>query len=390
MESVRTHRSSAPWRLLAGLLVLPALIAGSALAAPRPVPTPPASEARAFLLLDHLSGQTIAEKNADQRVEPASLTKLMTAYIVFDELRLGNIKLTDKVLISEKAWRMEGSRMFIEVNNRIAVEDLLQGMIIQSGNDATVALAEHIAGSEDAFVNMMNLHAARLGMNATLFANSSGMPDANHYTTARDLGLLTRALIRNFPEHYRRYSEPSFTFNGITQHNRNKLLGRDKSVDGVKTGYTESAGYCLITSARRDNMRLISVVLGTSDENARAEESQKMLNYGFRFFETHKLYDNGKELARTRIYKGAEEEVALGLMDDLYVTVAQGRYKDIQASLSINNLIIAPAAQGQQLGLVNVTLDGNNIAQQPLQALQEVGEGGWWQRLTDEVLLMFQ
>ncbi|KAF0192338.1 MAG: D-alanyl-D-alanine carboxypeptidase (penicillin-binding protein 5/6) [Gammaproteobacteria bacterium] len=393
MESFRTYHHSAVLRRLrrpASLIALLAVFACNALAAPRPVPTPPGSEARAFLLLDFLSGQTIAEKNADDRVEPASLTKLMTAYIVFDELRLGNIKLQDNVLISEKAWRMEGSRMFVEVNNRVSVEDLLQGMIIQSGNDATVALAEHIAGSEDAFVNMMNLHAARLGMTASLFANSSGMPDANHYTTARDLGLLTRALIRNFPEHYKWYSVQSFTFNGITQHNRNKLLARDQSVDGVKTGYTESAGYCLITSAQRDNMRLISVVLGTSSENARAEESQKMLNYGFRFFETHKLYDSGKELARTRIYKGAEEEVPLGLSDDLYVTVSQGRYKDIQASLSINSLIMAPAAKGQPLGLVNVTLDGDNIAQRPLLALQEIAEGGWWQRLTDATLLLFQ
>lgn len=393
MKPAYNHHSDGALRRFCQFVCLSLLLVTSgtsAVAEPRPVPTPPTSDARAFLLMDFDSAYTIAEKNADQRIEPASLTKIMTAYIVFDELRQGKIKLQDMVLISEKAWRMEGSRMFVEVNKQVSVEDLLKGMIVQSGNDATVALAEHVGGSEDAFVIMMNHHAAKLGMTGTLFANSSGMPDPNHYTTARDLATLTRALIREFPEYYKWYSVPSFTFNGITQHNRNVLLARDKSVDGVKTGHTESAGFCLITSAKREDMRLITVVLGTSSENARAEESQKMLNYGFRFFETHKLYEAGKELAKTRIYKGETEEVALGIAEDLYITIPQGRYNDLQATLNIENLIIAPAAKGKQLGLVNVTLDGNNIVQRPLVALQEVPEGGWWQRMTDEALLWFE
>ena len=359
-------------------------------AAPRPIPEPPPSEAHAFVLQDFNSGQIIAEKNGDQRVEPASLTKLMTAYIVFDELRLGNIKLQDEVLISEKAWRMEGSRMFVEVNKRVSVDDLLKGMIVQSGNDATVALAEYVAGGEDAFVSMMNQQAARLGMTGTLFANSSGLPDANHYTTAHDLATLTLALIRDFPEYYKMYSIEKFTYNGITQHNRNRLLWRDKYVDGVKTGHTESAGFCLVASALRDNMRLISVVLGTSSEDARETESLKLLNYGFRFFETHRLYEGKQQLANARIYKGDKEELSLGLKNDLFVTVPQGRYDDIQASMDINSRIIAPVEKDQVLGLVNVTLDGEHIAQRPLVSLEGIAEGGWWQRLSDEALLMFE
>lgn len=372
------------------LLAATALLWNAAWAAPRPIPAPPASEAGAFLLLDFHSGQVIAEKNADQRVEPASLTKLMTAYIVFDELRLGNIKKMDQVLISEKAWRMEGSRMFVEVNNRVSVEDLLHGMIVQSGNDATVALAEHVAGSEDAFTSMMNHQARRLGMSGTLFANSSGMPDPNHYTTARDLATLTRALIHDFPDLYKMHAIEKFTYNGITQHNRNRLLWRDKYVDGVKTGHTESAGYCLITSALRDDMRLISVVMGTSSEDARETESQKMLNYGFRFFETHRLYEGRRPLTSTRIYKGASEEVPLGLGQDLFVTVPRGRYNDIEATMDINSLIIAPADQGQSLGLVKVMLDGEQVLQRPLIALEDIAEGGWWQRMVDEALLLFR
>ena len=261
-----------------------------------PVPKAPAVGAKGYLLEDFHSGQSIAEKNADQPMEPASITKLMTAYVVFTEIRNGSLGLSDKVRISEKAWRTEGSRMFVEVNTQVSVAELLKGMIIQSGNDATVALAEQIAGTEDSFAALMNHHAKELGMTKSNFVNSTGLPHKDHYTTARDIARISRAMIEEFPEYYQWYSEREFTYNEITQYNRNKLLWRDESVDGLKTGHTESAGYCLVTSAERDGMRLISVVLGTKSEEARADATQSLLNYGFRFFETHKLYDADNKL----------------------------------------------------------------------------------------------
>ncbi len=368
--------------LLTLSLALPALAA--------PIPAPPQVAARAYLLQDFNSGRLLAQSNIHERMEPASLTKLMTAYIVFSELESGTITLSDQVRVSEAAWRMGGSRMFIEVNKLVSVEDLLKGMIVQSGNDASVALAEHVAGSEDAFVSLMNSYAEKLGMTGTHFVNSTGMPDPDHYTTANDLAILTRALIADFPQYYKLYSQREFTFNGITQSNRNKLLWRDKSVDGVKTGHTKSAGFCLIASAQRNDMRLISVVLGTKGENARAQESQKLLNYGFRFFETRRLHGANQAITTVRIWKGEVEQLPLGLTEDLYVTVPRGRFDQLESRNNIAALIMAPAARGRQYGSLVVSLDGEEIAIRPLVALRDVAEGSLWQRLSDEALLLLE
>lgn len=359
-------------------------------AAPLPIPKPPATGAKAYILQDYDSQRIIAEKDSDQSIEPASITKLMTAYAVFTELKNGNINLEDKVTISEKAWRTPGSRMFIEVGKQVSVEDLLKGMIIQSGNDATVALAEYVAGSEETFAALMNRHAEELGLTGSHFMNSTGLPDSEHYMSARDIALLAGRLIREFPEYYQWYSQKEFTYNDITQYNRNKLLWRDESVDGVKTGHTDSAGYCLVTSAKQKDMRLISVVLGTDSENARANASQALLNYGFRFFETHKLYDGGNQLATSRIWKGDTESVSLGIDKPLYATIPRGQYRSLDASMTIDNRIIAPVAAGKPLGTVHVTLGETVIAEQELVALQAINEGSFWQRIMDEALLYFE
>jgi D-alanyl-D-alanine carboxypeptidase (penicillin-binding protein 5/6) len=362
----------------------------TAQAAPTLIPSPPRLAATGYLLMDFKSGQILAESKADERMEPASLTKMMTAYSVFHELKANHIRIDDKVRISEKAWRMPGSRMFIEVGSTVSVEELIKGMIIQSGNDASVALAEFVAGSEDAFVPLMNVHAKTLGLTGTHFVNSTGLPDPNHYTTPRDMATLAMALIREFPEHYSLYSEKKYTYNKITQSNRSLLLYRDDSVDGVKTGHTESAGYCLVASAKRKDMRLISVVMGANSENARAQESQKLLNYGFRFFETHRLYTAGEALKQMRIWKGASDTLPLGLSDELFVTVPRGQYKDLEASLSVDKTIVAPAAQGQAFGTVDIHLGKELLAQRPLVALESVAEGSLWQQVKDNVMLMFQ
>ena len=359
-------------------------------AAPLPIPKPPATGAKAYILQDFDSQRIVAEKDSDQSIEPASITKLMSAYSVFTELKNGNITLEDQVTISEKAWRTPGSRMFIEVGKQVSVEDLLKGMIIQSGNDATVALAEYIAGSEDTFAALMNRHAEELGLTGSHFMNSTGLPDSEHYMSARDIALLASRLIREFPEYYKWYSQKEFTYNDITQYNRNKLLWRDDSVDGVKTGHTDSAGYCLVTSAKQEDMRLISVVLGTDSENARAEASQALLNYGFRFFETHKLYDSGNQLTTSRIWKGETESVSLGINKPLYATIPRGQYQSLDASMTIDNRITAPVAEGRALGMVHVKLGDAVIAEQELVALQGVNEGSFWQRIMDEALLYFE
>lgn len=364
------------------------LACASVSAAPVSVPAAPSIAARGYILQDFQSGAVLAAVNADQRMEPASLTKLMAAYLIFDELRTGKIKMSDMVTISETAWRMEGSRTFAKVGSQVSVEDLLKGMIVQSGNDATVALAEHVAGTEPVFATMMNQRAKQLGMTGSHFVNSPGMPDPEHYTTARDLATLTRALIHDFPQYYKLYSMREFMFNGITQPNRNLLLGRDSTVDGVKTGHTKSAGFCLVSSALRDNMRLISVVLGATSENARANESQTLLNYGFRFYETHRLYAANKPLSTVRIWKGEAENLALGLNKDLYLTIPRGQYKSLAASMSVSPQITAPVVKGQVHGAVRVVLDGKEVARQPLVALQAVNEGGLWRRFVDWVLLL--
>jgi D-alanyl-D-alanine carboxypeptidase (penicillin-binding protein 5/6) len=365
------------------------LLAGQAWANALPVPKPPAIGAEAYLLQDFHSGQVLAEKNIDERMEPASITKIMTAYAVFKEIQGGQLALDDMIRVSEKAWRTQGSRMFIEVGKQVSVEDLLQGLIVQSGNDASVALAEHVAGSEDAFAGLMNRYARELGMTGTHFVNSYGWPDEQHYTTARDIAILARHLIEEFPDYYHWYAQRQFTFNGITQHNRNRLLWRDPSVDGLKTGHTDSAGYCLVTSAQREGMRLITVVLGTRSEEARAVASQSLLNYGFRFFETHKLYDAGNELTQARVWKGASEQAPLGLGDDLYITIPRGQYERLDASMTLDSRILAPVQGGQVLGNVHVRLGEQLVAERPLLALTAIEEGSFWQRLVDEARLYF-
>jgi D-alanyl-D-alanine carboxypeptidase (penicillin-binding protein 5/6) len=352
-----------------------------------PKPSAPSVAAKAHVLIDYDSGRVLAEENADERLPPASITKLMTSYVVSHELHAGNIGLDDEVLISEKAWRMIGSRSFIKVNTKVSVEALLRGMIVQSGNDAAVALSEHIAGSEEVFAQMMNQYAQQLGMYDTNYMNATGLPDPDHYTTARDIATLSAALIRDFPEHYQWYAEKEFTYNDITQHNRNKLLWRDNSVDGLKTGHTEEAGYCLAASAKRGDMRLITVVLGTRSENARAQETQKLLNYGFRFFETHQLYQANATITDTKVWKGAQDQLAIGLAKNLTVTVPRGQYDDLAATTNIQQPVIAPVEAGAQLGEVEIRLGDEVIAKQPLVALTAVEKGSWWRRLIDEILL---
>jgi D-alanyl-D-alanine carboxypeptidase (penicillin-binding protein 5/6) len=359
-------------------------------AAAQAIPAAPQLAAKGYVLQDFHSGQIIAELNGDQQMEPASLTKMMTTYVVAHELKAGNIKLADKVTISNKAWRMPGSRMFVEVNTQVSIEDLLKGIIIQSGNDATVAIAEHVAGSEETFASLMNQYAVRLGMLDSHFVNSTGLPDKEHFTTPRDLAKLARALIRDFPEHYKWYSEKKFTYNNITQYNRNKLLWRDKTVDGVKTGHTESAGYCLVASSLRDEMRLLSVVLGTDSERAREQESRKLLNYGFRFYRTHQLYEAGATLSETDIWKGQQDQLALGLKEDLYVTVPRGTYKKLKPSISYASVIEAPVSKHTVLGTVDINLNDTVIASRELVALHEVEEGSWWKRLVDSLILFFK
>lgn len=375
------------------ILVLFAALAGllpTTAGASIPIPQPPQLAADSYLLMDFHSGRVLAEKNADQRVEPASITKLMTAYVVMQALESGSISLNDKVQVSEKAWRTPGSRMFIEVGNRVSVENLMKGMIIQSGNDASVALAEYVAGTEEAFADLMNRFARRLGMKNSHFVNATGLPAEEHYVTARDIALLSQAIIREFPEHYALYSREEFTWNGIHQSNRNSLLYRDPSVDGLKTGHTDSAGYCLVTSALRDGMRLISVVMGTESEEARASASQSLLNWGYRFFETHKLYAAGNPLTEARVWKGAMEKVGLGLQRDMYVTIPRGSYDQLKAYMDVATTVVAPVSPQQALGEVKVELDGKTIAERRLHALAPVEEGGLWRRMVDSVLLWFE
>lgn len=351
---------------------------------------PPQIEARSHILMDYNSGKVLAGNKASERMEPASLTKVMTTYIVLHELKAGKIKLNDAVRISEKAWRMEGSRTFVEVGKTVPLEVLLKGLIVQSGNDATVALAEHVAGSEEVFASLMNQTAKTLGMNGTNFVNSTGLPDPNHYTTAQDMALLTQALIRNYPEHYSWYSIKEFSYNGITQHNRNLLLWRDATVDGVKTGHTESAGFCLISSAKQDGMRLIAVVMGTKSENARAVESQKLLSYGFRFYETHRLYNPEKPLASARVWKGEQEKLPLGLAKEIYITIPRGQYSSLKAAMKITPKIMAPVEKGARYGTVEISIAGEKVETQPLVALQAIPEGGLFARLIDSAKLLFE
>lgn len=354
------------------------------------VPPPPKIHAKGWLAVDFQSGFVMAESNAGKRMEPASLTKLMTAWVVFNELKASNTKLQDEVLISKKAWRMPGSRMFVEVNKRVSVEKLLKGMIIQSGNDASVALAEHVAGSEDAFANLMNHHAQKLGMTNTNFMNSTGMPGKKHITTPRDMVTLAIALIKDFPEYYKWYSEKKYTYNKITQYNRNKLLWRNKFVDGVKTGHTESAGFNLVTSALQNDMRIVTIVMGTKSEEARARESQKLLSYGYRFYETHKLYEAGTPVAETKVWKGDADKLPMGIKEDLYVTIGRGQYKKLNAEINIDTQITAPVQKSQQYGTLDISIENEQLTQVPLVALENIDKGSAWKRMYDSVILMMK
>jgi D-alanyl-D-alanine carboxypeptidase (penicillin-binding protein 5/6) len=359
-------------------------------AAAKPIPNPPELEASSYFLVDFDSGRVLAEKNPDEQVEPASITKLMTAFLVDKAIAEGDLTLDEMVTISEKAWRMKGSKMFVEVGKQVSVDDLMKGLIIQSGNDASVALAEHVGGSESAFAGYMNHQARLLGMDNTHYVNATGWPDENHYSSARDIAILTRAIIAEFPESYRLYKEREYTFNKIRQFNRNRLLWRDDSVDGVKTGHTEAAGYCLVASAEREDMRLISVVLGTASDKTRTQSSQSLLNYGFRYFQTHKLYRADEVLKTARIWYGDQEQVSLGVGRDIFITIPRGRYRDLDASMEIDREISAPVELGQQLGQVSIKLDGEEILSEPIVAMQAVDEGSLIDRALDRIKLMFR
>ncbi len=353
------------------------------------IPPPPDVAASSYLLIDADTEKVLVEHNIHEPLPPASLTKLMTSYIAAVELDAGRIKLTDQVPVSVKAWRTGGSKMFIREGTRVALDDLLRGMIVQSGNDASVAVAEHIAGSEDAFASMMNQQAALLGMTNTHYVNATGLPAEDHYSTAWDLALLTKSMINRFPGHYAMYSEPSFEYNDIVQPNRNRLLLRDRTVDGVKTGHTEAAGYCLVASALRGNMRLISVVMGTDSDEARMRESQKLLSYGFRYFETQRLYEAGVPLKTAELWYGEADQIELGAAEDVYVTIPRGHYDDLEAELSIPRVIEAPVAAGDEVGELRLRLGDETVHKVPLVALAAAPEGGLFSRLGDAVYLFF-
>ena len=347
------------------------------------VPEAPEINASGYLLMEMHSGKVLVEKNADQRLEPASLTKIMTAHVVFEEIAKGKLKLSDMVHISEKAWKTEGSRMFVKVNSDVSVEDLLRGLIIQSGNDSAVALAEHIAGSEDAFAGLMNAHAAQLGMTSTNFVNSTGLPHPDHYTTPSDIVKVTAATIRDYPDFYPMYAEKQFTYNEIKQYNRNNLLWRNNAVDGVKTGHTEAAGFCLVSSAKYDQMRLIAVVMGTESAKARIKESQALLAFGSRFYETHRLYEAGQKLTENRVWFGDQKILALGIGEDVYVTIPRRDYDNLKPTLEVKAKLEAPINKGDSLGNVTVMLGNDVVTTRPLVALAQVEKGSLWRRFLD-------
>jgi D-alanyl-D-alanine carboxypeptidase (penicillin-binding protein 5/6) len=355
-----------------------------------PLPAVPPIAAKAYLLLDFRSGQPLAALNHNERFEPASLTKLMTAYLVFNALKQKTIKPDQVVPVSERAWRAEGSRMFIEPRKPVTVDELIRGMIVQSGNDACIALAEAIAGSEEIFAQMMTREAQRLGMKNTSFMNSTGLPNPQHYSTAHDLALLAAAIVRDFPEHYPLYSLREFRYNNISQSNRNRLLWQDSTVDGMKTGYTENAGYCLITSAKRGERRLISVVLGTASESVRAAESQKLLNYGFQFYDSVRLYEKNQPVATLKVWKGGSDSVKAGFTGDFYLTLPKGQADNIKASVESLQPLLAPISAGQQVGIMKVTLDGKPFRELPVVALEAVPLAGIFGRGWDSLRLLFK
>ena len=370
-------------RLLVLLLLLPAFALAD-------IPLPPPIAAKAWLLYDVTSAQAIVSANQHERVEPASLTKLMTAYLAFSALKQKTLTLDQVVAVSERAWKAAGSRMFIEPGKPVKVDELLHGMIAQSGNDACIALAEAVAGSEEVFAQMMNREAQRLGMKNTSFTNSSGLPDPAHYSTAHDLALLAAALIRDFPEYYPLYSLREYRYNNITQQNRNRLLWLDPHVDGVKTGYTENAGFCLIASAKRGPRRLLSVVLGANSDSARAQESQKLLNYGFQFYDSIKLYDKGQAVSTLEVLKGGENRVKAGFQSDFYVSVPRGLADQLKADLVSMQPLVAPIGAGQKVGMVKVTLQNKLLGEYPVVALENVVIAGFFGRTWDGMRLWFK
>ncbi len=377
-------------RRVCSALIAFTLFASAAQAAnPIPLLPPPKLQATSFLLIDAKTQTVLAEHNADERNPPASLTKIMTGYVVEEEIRRGRLGTDELVQISVNAWRTGGSKMFVREGTSVSVSELLKGVIIQSGNDASVALAEHIAGSEDAFADLMNQQASFLGLENSQFRNSTGLPDEGHYSTAKDLALLTRALIENHPEQYELYRQKSFTFNGIEQPNRNRLLWRDRSVDGVKTGFTNAAGYCLVASAQRNGMRLISVVLGTENDEARMRESQKLLSYGFRNFETKTLYEPGIALQEQPIYYGDVESMPIGVPEEVVLTFPKGSYQEIQASITVPEYFEAPVQKGDVLGTINLSLGGESLYSGDVVALASVPEAGLFSRLGDYIYLLF-
>jgi D-alanyl-D-alanine carboxypeptidase (penicillin-binding protein 5/6) len=371
------------------LLVLIHAVAGTAAAA-APIPAPPAVDARAYLLIDAESGQQLAAFKADDRMEPASITKLMTAYVVFHALKDGRLKIDDTATVSEHAWKAEGSRTFLDVGTQVPIDILLKGMIVQSGNDATIALAEKVGGTEPGFVDMMNTYAKQLGMRNTHYDDSSGLPSPTHYSSARDIVTLSRAIIREFPDRYPLYSLREFTWNKIHQPNRNGLLTRDPSVDGLKTGHTDSAGYCLVTSARRQSTRLISVVLGTKSEKAREDASAALLNYGFTFYESLPLKKAGDMILKPRVFKGAANEIAVGTSEAVSVTIARGQGSAVTTSATLQQPLIAPLSRLRAVGELQVSVAGAVVRRVPLYPLTDVAEAGFFGRFYDTIALWFK
>lgn len=394
MNILMSFRRSAQFCLIAAMTVvaLPALAQPTPQPQPQPqtiIPSAPQLAASSWILMDAHSGRILAEHNSDERLPPASLTKLMTAYLVERELDRGTINLTDMVNISERAWRTGGSKMFIEVGDRVSVDNLLHGIVIVSGNDASVAMAEHLAGGEAPFADLMNQHASRLGMHNTNFQNATGLPGDNHYSSAHDMALLSQYIINDYPEHYAIYSQRTFSFGGIDQPNRNRLLWRDPTVDGLKTGWTTEAGYGLVASAKRDDMRLISVVMGTSSEEARAQETQKLLSYGFRFFETMKLYERGAVLATPRVWGGETNELRVGVDSEVFMTLPRNRNEELRARLNLDADLQAPIAVGDSVGKLEVYLGEEMVGERQLVALEGVEEGGLFKRFFDQVRRFF-
>ncbi len=376
------------FRPLLSLILLVVFAAESAFAQ-TPIPTAPTVDARSYIVVDYRTGKVLASHEALAKLEPASLTKLMTAYLVFQELAAGKLKLEEPVMVSEHAWRSEGSRTFIELGKPVSVELLILGMIVQSGNDATIALAERVAGTEETFVQMMNTNAKRLGMVGTHFQNSSGLPAPEHYTTARDMSLLAVAMIRDFPQYYKYYSVREFEHNGIKQQNRNGLLGRDPSVDGLKTGHTDSAGFCLVTSALRDGMRIVSVVLGSGSMSGRENASAALLNYGFTFYDTKRVVKGGAALASTKVWKAAESPVDVGIKDDLYITLPRGEANDIKTAVDVQPRLKAPLTRDSEVGTLRVFTASGTLVTMAVHPMKAVAVGGWWRRLIDTIRLWF-